>query len=109
MKSSEICLADAQIEAINYGLGVATVLVKALGGAFEITFHTVLAVKAVSPIGEDLSHLAEKTESPFLTQACEEADEPASGFKEYSFVSAWSERPLLTVIAIDVTVLRTTS
>lgn len=106
MKSSEILVADAQIESFSYGGGRLRVLIRADGGALEVIFHTVLGMKAVSPEGQDLSHLAESTESMYLSETCEAAEEPANGFKEFSFISAWTDEPILTVVAIDVQVLK---
>ncbi|RQH01652.1 hypothetical protein [Paraburkholderia dinghuensis] len=108
MKSSAILVADAQIESYSYKGGRLTVLIRSDGGAFEVVFHTVLGMKAVSPEGQDLSHLVESTEkSPYLVAICDAAEEPIDGFKEFSFISAWTDEPLLTVVAIDVQVPKT--
>ncbi|WP_250527508.1 hypothetical protein [Caballeronia sp. GAWG2-1] len=106
MKSSEILVADAQIESFAYEDGRLMVLIRTDGGAFEVVFHTVLGMKTVSPERQDLSHLAESTESMYLSETCEAAEEPATGFKEFSFISAWTDEPILTVVAIDVQVSR---
>lgn len=106
MNSSEILVADGQIEQFSYQGSRLIVLVRTDAGAFEITFHTVLGVTALSPENVDLSHLAESMESQFLFDVCEAAEEPADGFKEFSFISAWDEKPILKVIAIDVSAPR---
>jgi hypothetical protein len=100
-KSSEILVPDVPIESTVYTRDGVSV-VGGLGEAFEVTFHTVLGMKAVSPHGEDLSHIAESADSPFLPETCYAVEEPASRFKKFSFISAWCEEPLLTVMAIDV-------
>ncbi|WP_321845469.1 hypothetical protein [Paraburkholderia bannensis] len=102
MKSSEIFVADAQIKSFFYDGGRLTVVMQTDGRIFEIIFLTVLGMKVVSPEGQDLSHLAEIEKSPYLFDTCKAVEEPESGFKEYSFISAWTDEPLLTVIAIDV-------
>ncbi|WP_143036638.1 hypothetical protein [Paraburkholderia steynii] len=107
MKSSEVLVADGQIETFSYRGNCLTVLIRTDGGAFEVIFHTVLGMKATSPEGQDLSHLAESAESPYLVETCRAAEEPADGFKEFSFISAWNDEPLLTVVAIDVQVSKT--
>ncbi|NML31662.1 hypothetical protein [Paraburkholderia antibiotica] len=104
MKSSEVLVADAQIESFAYEGGRLTVFIRTDGGAFEVVFHTVLSMKTVSPEGQDLSRLAESTESMYLSETCEAAEEPPNGFKEFSFISAWTDEPILTVVAIDVQV-----
>ena len=64
-------------------------------------------MKAFSPEGQDLSHLAENSASSFLSEVCTAVEEPVGGFREFSFVSAWTDEPLLTVIADDVQVRKT--
>ncbi|WP_175815486.1 hypothetical protein [Burkholderia diffusa] len=105
MKSSEIFVADAQIESFLYREGRLAVLIQADSGMFEVIFDTVLGMKAISPEGQDLSHL-EESRGAYLIATCETAEEPADGFREFSFISAWNDKPLLTVIAIDVQVSR---
>lgn len=58
MNGSEVLVADAKIESFAYGGGRVTVLIRTVEGAFEVIFQTVLGVKAISPEGQDLSHLA---------------------------------------------------
>ena len=106
MKSSEIFVADAQIESFSYREGRLAVLIQADSGMFEVIFDTVLGMKAISPEGQDLSHLEESRGGAHLIATCETAEEPADGFREFSFISAWTDEPLLTVIAIDVQVSR---
>ena len=102
MKSNEIHIADAQIESFSYSGGRLKVAVQTDGSRFEIVFVNVLGMKAVSPEGQDLSHLAEHTESSYLSKTCEAAEEPSNGYKEYVVISAWTDQPLLTVVALDV-------
>ncbi|MCA8298432.1 hypothetical protein LGN19_32045 [Burkholderia sp. AU30198] len=106
MKSGEIFVADTQIQSFSYQDGRLTVLIRADGGMFEVIFHKVLGVKALSPEGQDLSHLAERKEGSYLFALCEAAEELANDFREFSFVSAWTDEPLLTVVAVDVQVSR---
>ncbi|KER66349.1 hypothetical protein HR51_39610 [Burkholderia cepacia] len=109
MKSGEIFIADAQIQSFTYQDGGLAVLVRADGGLFKVVFHRVLGMKALSPEGQDLSHLAESKEGAYLFAICEAAEELADGFREFSFVSAWTDEPLLTVVAVDVQVSRVVS
>lgn len=104
MKSSEVFVADAQIESFSYRGGRLAVLIRADSGIFEVIFHTVIGMKAISPEGQDLSHLAESKGGAYLIATCDTAEEPADGFREFSFISVWTDEPLLTVIAIDVQV-----
>ncbi|WP_174935049.1 hypothetical protein [Burkholderia lata] len=106
MKSGEIFVADTQIQSFSYQDGRLTVFIRADGGMLEVNFHKVLGMKAVSPEGQDLSHLAESKEGAYLLAICEAAEELADGFTEFSFVSAWTDEPLLTVVAVDVQVSR---
>lgn len=109
MKSIEIFVADAQIESFSYREGRLAVLIRADSGIFEVIFGTVLGMKAIASEGQDLSHLAESKGGAYLISTCETAEEPADGFREFSFISAWTDEPLLTVIAIDVQVSRTSN
>lgn len=102
MKSSDILVADAQIKSFSYGGSRLTVVIQTDGGAFEVIFNTVIGMKVISPEGQDLSHLAESEKSPYLFDTCKAAEEPENEFKEYSFISSWTDEPLLTVVAIDV-------
>ncbi|WP_175997791.1 hypothetical protein [Burkholderia stabilis] len=109
MKSSEIFVADAQIESFSYRGGRLAVLIRADSGIFEVIFNTVLGMKSISPEGQDLSHLAESKAGAYLIDTCESVEEPVDGFREFSFISAWADEPLLTVIAIDVQVSKTSN
>lgn len=104
MKGSEIRIADAQIESFSYTGGRLTVTVRTDGGAFDIGFVNVIGMKTISPEAQDLSHLAECSESSYLSETCKAAEELSGGFREYAFISAWTDEPLLTVVAIDVEV-----
>ena len=104
MKGSEILVADGQIEAFSYQGNSLAVSVKTDHGAFDVIFHRVLGMKAFSPEEQDLSHLAESSASSFLSEVCIAVEEPVGGFREFSFISAWTDEPLLTVIADDVQV-----
>ncbi|WP_157660511.1 hypothetical protein [Burkholderia ubonensis] len=109
MKNSEISVADAQIESFSYRGGRLAVVIRADSGTFEVIFDTVLGMKVISPEGQDLSHLAEGKGGDYLIATCEAAEEPVDGFREFSFISAWTDEPLLTVVAIDVTASRTSN
>ncbi|WP_175023541.1 MULTISPECIES: hypothetical protein [Burkholderia] len=106
MKSSELFVADAQIQSFTYQDGCLTVRVRADGELFKVVFDRVLGMKALSPEGQDLSHLAESKEGVYLFAICEAAEELADGFREFGFISAWTDESLLTVIAVDVQVSR---
>ncbi|MDR0481280.1 MAG: hypothetical protein LBG66_05280 [Gallionellaceae bacterium] len=100
MKNDALPIADGQIEKFSYHAGGAlTVRLQLDGQPFEIIFRHVLGIKAFSPEGEDLSHLAERNMSPFLVETCGILKEAIGHFKEFSFISAWTDEPLLIVIA----------
>lgn len=108
MKIREIIVADGQIEAFSYRGNFLTVSVKTDEGSIDVIFHDVLGMKALSPDGQDLSHLAENCASSFLYEVCVAAEEPVDGFKEFSFISAWTNEPLIIVVANDVQAYKTT-
>ncbi|WP_144030225.1 hypothetical protein [Burkholderia sp. AU6039] len=106
MKSSGLCVADARIKSFSYRDARLSVLVQANDRVFEVIFHAVLGMKAISPEGQDLSHLAESKGGGYLVATCEAAEEPVDGYREFGFISAWTDEPLLTIIANDVQVSR---
>ncbi|MBN3825783.1 hypothetical protein G3O00_19440 [Burkholderia sp. Ac-20384] len=109
MKSSDICIADAQIKSFSYRDGRLSVLIQAEDRVFEIIFHAVLGMKVISPEGQDLSHLAESKGGGYLVATCEAAEEPVDGYREFGFISAWTDESLLTVIANDVKISKATN
>ena len=70
------------------------------GKANQIVFEEVAGYQSFSVEGKALSHGTVENEDPFLSLACEMAEEDsASGFKVYSFVSAWNDAKILRVVA----------
>ena len=65
-----------------------------------LIFKHVAGYQWFSPEWRALSHGLVELDDPFLTLACEMADEDEiSGFKVFSFVSAWDEAKVLRVVA----------
>ncbi|MFZ5875151.1 MAG: hypothetical protein ACOYXU_01965 [Nitrospirota bacterium] len=68
-----------------------------------LIFKHVAGYQWFSPQGKALSHGTVELEDPFLSLACEMADEDGvGGFKVFSFVSAWSDAKMLRVVAKEV-------
>ena len=68
-----------------------------------LVFTHVAGYQWFSPEGRALSHGTVETEDPFLSLACEMADEGLiDGFRVFSFVSAWNDAKVLRVVAKEV-------
>ena len=66
----------------------------------QLVFEEVAGYQWFSAEGRALSHGTVEEQDPFLTLACEMADEDSTaGFKVYSFVSAWNDEKILRVVA----------
>lgn len=69
----------------------------------QLRFINVAGYQWFSPEGKSLSHGAVASDDPFIRQACLAADEDGpAGFFAFSFISAWSESPVLKIVAKDV-------
>jgi len=69
----------------------------------QLIFEMVAGYQWFSPEGKALSHGTVDVEDPFLSLACEMADEDSmDGFKVYSFISVWNDAKILRVVAKDV-------
>ena len=67
---------------------------------FVLVFKHVAGYQWFSPEGGVLSHGTVDLEDPFLSLACEMADESGiEGFKVFSFVSAWNDAKVLRIVA----------
>ncbi len=72
----------------------------------KLEFSNVAGYQWLSPEGKALSHGVVATDDPFLTLACEEADEDSTeGFKVYSFIAVWNDSKILRVVAKEVDLL----
>lgn len=102
MKFSEINVSDAEIRSFHNDLGK-DLVVKIRDWRekfFEIRFEGVVAMVAVSPLGEALSHGVEES-SGFLIQETIKIieDIDMNKLSLYSFISAWSEKSIFSVLA----------
>ncbi|MGO4501420.1 MULTISPECIES: hypothetical protein [unclassified Dyella] len=69
----------------------------------ELVFRQVAGYQWFSPEGKALSHGTIEIEDPFLSLACDMADEDSvEGFKVFSFVSAWNDAKMLRIVAKEV-------
>jgi hypothetical protein len=62
-------------------------------------FQEVLGVEAFGATNVDLSHGTVAQQDPFLERSCALAEESPDAFRCFAFFSAWSEDPILKIVA----------
>lgn len=67
--------------------------------AVVLNFAGVVGFEAIGAIGTDLSHAGELPDDPMIPRACHAAGEPADGLHCFTMFSAWSDEPILKIIA----------
>jgi len=97
----ECQLADAEILSVKIFQDSVEVTYKDWKENTEIlTFTGAISCLAISPLGESLSHGTVETDDKFLVESCNAADESNySDFVVFSLVSAWTELPVLKIVA----------
>src|ERR1700740_2182273 len=67
---------------------------------FQFEFEDVIGYQCFNPEGQSLSHGTTKENGTFLSMAFKSSGESAiNGYKVYSFVSAWDDAEILSVVA----------
>lgn len=69
-----------------------------------ITFDDVIVFEGLGTIHADLSHTRESTDDPLIQTACRQANESPEGYRCYALISAWTNEPLLKIVARQVVV-----
>jgi hypothetical protein len=69
------------------------------GHLVVVTFDDVIAFEGTGAIDADLSHAQDSTEDPLIQQASSQANESPEGYRCFSLISAWTEEPLLKIVA----------
>jgi hypothetical protein len=64
-----------------------------------VTFEDVVGVEGLGAIGVDLSHPGESTDDPMIQRACRQANESPDGYHCFSLFSAWTDEPILRIVA----------
>lgn len=64
-----------------------------------VTFDDVIAFAGLGAIDADLSHVRDSTDDPLIQTACGQANEPPEGYRCFSLISAWTDEPLLKIVA----------
>lgn len=64
-----------------------------------VTFDDVIAFEGTGAIDVDLSHTEDSTEDPLIQSASGQANESPEGYRCFSLISAWTDEPLLKIVA----------
>ena len=64
-----------------------------------VTFNDVIAFEVTGAIDADLSHAQDSLEDPWILKACSHANESPGGYHCFSLISAWTDEPLLRIVA----------
>ncbi len=67
--------------------------------ALAVTFEDVIGFEGLGAIDADLSHAGESTDDPLIRGACRQADESPEGYHCFSLFSAWTDEPILRIVA----------
>lgn len=97
----ELQISDGQIKKIASGISNVNLVFKDWRNQeWLIAFRKILSIQNFSIEGQDLSHIEILSEDPFKEITMEYfPDESAESYRCYSFYGAWSEKPLLKIIA----------
>ena len=98
MMISELNVSDGQITEFTVQSDVATVVLKDWQEATHtLVFKDVIGVEAYSPECVDLCHIKVSTESEKVRKVCSIVEADENEITEYSFISAWSDLPILSI------------
>jgi hypothetical protein len=64
-----------------------------------VTFDDVIAFEGIGAMDADLSHAQDSTEDPLIRKATGQANESPEGYRCFSLISAWTDEPLLKIVA----------
>lgn len=101
---SELNLSDAEILSIVDGDGVLRVTYKDWQeNIHELLFYGVISYRCFSPEGRALSHGAVMGRDAFIDESCRlSEEEPDIEFSMFSFISAWTDKEVCTIVAKSV-------
>ncbi len=103
MKISELNVSDGWVTELSIQSGVVTVVLKDWqDDSHTITFKGVVGIESYSPEGVDLCHIKVLSESKKIQKLCSIIEANEHEFKEYSFISAWNDLPVLTIFSDNV-------
>ncbi|KAF7781314.1 hypothetical protein PRUB_b0491 [Pseudoalteromonas rubra] len=104
---SDLNVSDGQItELYVYSSLVKVVLEDWKGEKYSLAFKGVVGVECYSPEGVELCQISVLTESEKISKVCAIAEAEENEFKEYSFISAWTDLPVLSVFSGHVEINR---
>jgi len=64
-----------------------------------LTFNDVIGLEAYGIENDSLSHGTETADDPLVERSCKFCEEDPAGFRCYSFFSAWTDAPILKIVA----------
>lgn len=103
---SELNVSDGQITKFSVQSDVVTVVLKDWQDEVHtLIFKGVIGVESYSPEGVDLCHIKVLNESEKVRKVCSIVEADAHEFIEYSFISAWSDLPVLSVFSENVEII----
>ena len=99
----EFDLSDAVISKLVVGAGRVELHVKDWQEVEHVVvFDDVLLLEDHGVVGKDISHMSSSATDELVNISCERAEEEPGGYRCFSFFGAWSERPVLVVVAATV-------
>jgi hypothetical protein len=97
---SELRVSDGRVTAIVIRRGEVLVhLQDWQERALAVTFEDVVGFEGLAAIDVDLSHAGESTHDPTIQRACREANESPEGYRCFCLFSAWTDEPILRIVA----------
>ncbi|EJE4149819.1 TPA: hypothetical protein KDY52_004464 [Vibrio parahaemolyticus] len=103
---SELNVSDGQVTEFSVQSDVVTVVLKDWQDEVHtLIFKGVVGVESYSPEGVDLCHIKVLTESEKVRKVCSIVEADEHEFIEYSFISAWSDLPVLSVFSENVEII----
>jgi hypothetical protein len=96
----DLRISDGEVtEVVIRGGGVVVRLQDWQGHLIAVTFDDVIAFEGIAAIGVDLSHVLESADDPLIQTACRQEGESPEGYFCFSLISAWTDEPLLKIVA----------
>jgi len=106
MMISELNVSDGQVTELTVQAGVVKVVLKDWqDNSHTLIFRDVVGVESYSPESVDLCHIKVSTDSERVRKVCSIVEADENEITEYSFISARSDLPILSIFseAVEIT------
>lgn len=103
----DLKLADGRITKVSIDGSSARVMIQDWREeSLILVFHDLVGFEGQAPIHDDLSHGTETKDDPFLEKSCLACEEDPREFRSFLIFSAWTDAPLLKVVARSFELIR---